>query len=111
MQNPEIKVPSMGYTKEKRQMRNRIETNRLILRPFEPSDAQAAFTWLGDPLVMQFTPSGPDKSIEETRTWLARYESMGSSTGWSMELSRETPGFRVSLFLLIQRRSRSWATN
>jgi len=54
-------------------MRARIETNRLILRPFELSDAQAAFGWLGDPVVMRFTPTGPDKSIEETKTRLVAF--------------------------------------
>lgn len=52
----------------------RIETARLILRPFERKDAQVAFGWLGDPAVMQFTPTGPDKSVEETRARLADYE-------------------------------------
>jgi RimJ/RimL family protein N-acetyltransferase len=51
----------------------RIETNRLILQPFELSDAEAAFGWLGDPVVMRFTPTGPVKSIEETRARLALF--------------------------------------
>lgn len=38
-------------------MRNRIETRRLILRPFEEKDA---FGWFGDPEVMRFTTTGPD---------------------------------------------------
>jgi RimJ/RimL family protein N-acetyltransferase len=54
-------------------MQNRIETNRLILRPFEPSDAEAAFGWFGDPVVMRFTPTGPDKSTDETKTRLGSY--------------------------------------
>ena len=53
------------------EMQNRIETERLILRPFEASDAEAAFGWFGNPIVMRFTPKGPDKSIEETRAKLA----------------------------------------
>jgi RimJ/RimL family protein N-acetyltransferase len=52
-------------------MQTRIETSRLILRPFEQSDAQAAFQWFGDPVVMRFTLTGPDKSVEETITRLA----------------------------------------
>ena len=55
------------------EMENRIATNRLILRPFELSDAEAAFRWLGDSLVMRFTPTGPDKSIDETRARLAGF--------------------------------------
>jgi RimJ/RimL family protein N-acetyltransferase len=54
-------------------MQNRIQTNRLILRPFEASDAESAFGWLGDPVVMRFTPTGPDKSLEETKARLAGY--------------------------------------
>jgi [ribosomal protein S5]-alanine N-acetyltransferase len=51
-------------------MQDRIETERLILRPFERSDAEAAFGWFGDPIVMRFTPMGPDKSIEDTKAKL-----------------------------------------
>src|SRR5215469_1019880 len=54
-------------------MQAKIETDRLILRPFEASDAEAAFGWLGDPVVMRFTPTGPDKSIEETKTRLVAF--------------------------------------
>jgi RimJ/RimL family protein N-acetyltransferase len=54
-------------------MQGKIETNRLIIRPFEASDAEAAFGWLGDPVVMRFTPTGPDKSIEETKTRLVAF--------------------------------------
>jgi ribosomal-protein-alanine N-acetyltransferase len=50
-----------------------IETSRLILRPFEPSDAEAAFEWFGDPAVMRFTPTGPDASIGQTRRRLAKF--------------------------------------
>jgi RimJ/RimL family protein N-acetyltransferase len=50
-----------------------IETQRLMLRPFEVSDAEAAFGWLGDPVVMRFTPAGADKSTEETKARLAGY--------------------------------------
>jgi RimJ/RimL family protein N-acetyltransferase len=54
-------------------MRPRIQSERLILRPCEPSDAEAAFGWLGDPVVMRFTPTRPDKSIDETKAKLARF--------------------------------------
>ena len=33
-------------------MRSRIETSRLILRPFEEEDAEAAFGWFGEPAGM-----------------------------------------------------------
>src|SRR5215469_2130815 len=64
-------------------MQAKIETDRLILRPFELSDAQAAFCWLGDPVVMRFTPTGPDKSIEETKTRLAVFMDHQQTHGFS----------------------------
>lgn len=70
-------------------MQTRIETSRLILRPFEPQDAQAAFQWFGDPVVMRFTPTGPDKSIEETITRLADYQNHQKAHGFSKWLILE----------------------
>ncbi len=32
-------------------MKATLETSRLILRPFEPGDIEAAFGWFGDPIV------------------------------------------------------------
>jgi [ribosomal protein S5]-alanine N-acetyltransferase len=64
-------------------MRDKIETDRLILRPFEPADAQTAFEWFGDPVVMRFTPTGPDKSVEETRARLAEYQRHQREHGFS----------------------------
>lgn len=55
-------------------MHLKIETSRLILRPFEPTDAEEAFNWFGDPVVMRFTPTGPDTSIGQTKTRLANYQ-------------------------------------
>jgi len=55
-------------------VRTLIETRRLILRPFESDDVEAAFAWFGDPIVMRFTPSGPDASIEQTKARLANYQ-------------------------------------
>jgi ribosomal-protein-alanine N-acetyltransferase len=70
-------------------MQARIETSRVILRPFEASDAQSAFEWFGDPVVMRFTPTGPDKSIEETITRLAGYQNHQKAHGFSKWLIRE----------------------
>jgi RimJ/RimL family protein N-acetyltransferase len=50
-----------------------IETERLQLRPFQENDAEAAFAWFGDPLVMRFVPGGPDLSLEATRRRVQRY--------------------------------------
>lgn len=70
-------------------MQTRIETSRLILRPFQLSDAQAAFEWFGDPVVMRFTPTGPDKSMEETITRLAGYQDHQNAHGFSKWLIQE----------------------
>jgi RimJ/RimL family protein N-acetyltransferase len=70
-------------------MQTRIETSRLILRPFQLSDAQASFEWFGDPVVMRFTPTGPDKSIEETITRIAGYQNHQKARGFSKWLIQE----------------------
>ncbi len=64
-------------------MRATIETSRLILRPFESGDVGAAFTWFGNPIVMRFTPTGPDTSIEQTKARLAKYQEHQSAHGFS----------------------------
>lgn len=76
-------MPEVTRAEEKQRMRTRIETRRLILRPFEPADVEAAFGWFGDPVVMRFTCTGPDKSIEETRTRLTYFENHQQTHGFS----------------------------
>jgi len=61
----------------------KIETSRLILRPFELTDAEAAFGWFGSPVVMRFTPTGPDTSIGQTKTRMARYKEHQTAHGFS----------------------------
>jgi len=64
-------------------MANLIETQRLLLRPFEDDDALAAHAWFSDPVVMKYTPSGPDASLAVTRERLARYQAHQSRHGFS----------------------------
>jgi RimJ/RimL family protein N-acetyltransferase/predicted metal-dependent hydrolase len=64
-------------------VRTSIETRRLILRPFESEDVDAAFEWFGDPIVMRFTPAGPDTSIEQTKARLANYQEHQTEHGFS----------------------------
>lgn len=64
-------------------MQTKIETSRLVLRPFQPSDVRAAFTWFGDPVVMQFTVTGPDKSMEDTARRLAFFDKHQRAHGFS----------------------------
>src|SRR5260370_23110914 len=60
-----------------------LKTCRLILRPFESGDVEAAFGWFGDPTVMRFTPTGPDTSIEQTKARLANYQEHQTTHGFS----------------------------
>jgi len=60
-----------------------IETSRLTLCPFEEADAQAAFGWFGDPLVMRFVPGGADRTIEQTTARLADYRTHQTAHGFS----------------------------
>jgi len=64
-------------------METQIQTARLLLRPFQPSDIEAAFTWFGDPVVMHLTVTGPDKSFEETKRRLAFYDQHQRAHGYS----------------------------
>ncbi len=64
-------------------MRATIETSRLILRPFESRDAEAAFVWFGDPVVMRFAPTGPDTSLEQTKARLTNYQEHQATHGFS----------------------------
>lgn len=60
-----------------------METERLRLRPFAADDVSSAFGWFGDPLVMRFTPSGPDKNLEQTAARLAGYQRHQANHGFS----------------------------
>jgi RimJ/RimL family protein N-acetyltransferase len=60
-----------------------IETERLQLRPFEEADAEAAFGWLGNPMVMRYVPNGPDPSLEATRRRVQGYRQHQAAHGFS----------------------------
>ena len=47
-----------------------IETERLILRPITPVDADEAFVWLGDEKVNKFMPYNLYKNIDEVLRWI-----------------------------------------
>lgn len=69
-----------------------LETERTILRPFQPVDAAAAFAWFGDPEVMRFIPSGPDRNPEESLARVLRYIAHEEQHGFSkwIVLDRES---------------------
>jgi ribosomal-protein-alanine N-acetyltransferase len=54
-------------------MQNTLETARTQLRPFGISDAAEAFRWFSDSEVMRFIPHGPDHSVDQTSSRIARY--------------------------------------
>jgi ribosomal-protein-alanine N-acetyltransferase len=60
-----------------------IETERLRLVPFGREDVEAAYRWLGDPQVMRFVPSGPDRSLEATRKRIEGYREHQATHGFS----------------------------
>ena len=71
----------------------RIETHRLILRPFRTGDAEDMFSgWASDPEVTRFLtwPTHPDVKVTEMvlNDWISRYED-GGFFNWAIEW-RET---------------------
>jgi RimJ/RimL family protein N-acetyltransferase len=76
-------------------MKATLETSRLILSPFESSDLEAAFGWFGDPIVMRFTPTGPDTSIDQTKARLANYQAHQATHGFSKWIILERPSRRA----------------
>lgn len=47
-----------------------LETERLILRPITPEDAETAFVWLSDERVNRFMPYNLYKNIDEVLNWI-----------------------------------------
>src|SRR5262245_42451409 len=51
-----------------------IETNRLLLRPFTPDDAEALHTQIfGDPDAMEFLPGGIPRTLKQTERVIEYY--------------------------------------
>ena len=51
-------------------MERMIETERLILRPLEESDASDVFEWVGDPVVNKYMPYSLYHDIEQVKEWI-----------------------------------------
>ena len=47
-----------------------LETERLILRPLTPEDAETAFVWLSDERGNRFMPYNLYKNIDEVLNWI-----------------------------------------
>ena len=73
-------------------MTDRIETERLRLRPFEEADAAEAFAWFSDVEVMRFIPRGPDRTPEDSHRRIEGYRDHQARFGFSKWLveHRET---------------------
>jgi len=70
-------------------MRDLLETERLLLRPFRPEDVEVAFSWLGDVEVMRYMPAGPDTSLGQTISRLVAYREHQLVYGYSKWLVSE----------------------
>ena len=53
-----------------------FETERLLLRPLTPDDAEAAFVWLSDPEVNRYMPYPIYTEVEAARQWLASLDGL-----------------------------------
>ena len=89
-----------------------INTERLFIRPFRPSDAEDVFEWRSDPEVNRFMPYPCDGSVEEVRQrieeWIAdndKYAIELKSTGkvigdisleWSEKDSAYEIGYNIN---------------
>ncbi|MGZ5008363.1 MAG: GNAT family N-acetyltransferase [Methylobacter sp.] len=60
-----------------------LQTARTVMRPFSEADAIEAFAWFGDPLVMKFTPHGPDTTFESTVERIKHYIDHQSKYGYA----------------------------
>ena len=48
----------------------RIETDRLILRPLRVEDAEDVFQWVGDPVVNRYMPYPVYETVEQAKKWI-----------------------------------------
>lgn len=69
-----------------------IETDRLMLRPLVPADAEDFYKVFSDPQVLRYTPSGPPESVEQAREWLEARATRGD----------HVPGVRTCAVVLLE---------
>lgn len=70
-----------------------VKTERLLLRPFRPSDLPAVHALHSQPEVMRWTQRGvPHETLDETQAWLQRflYPPGACSLNWAICLRRPT---------------------
>ena len=61
---------------------SRLETPRLVLRPFDADDVPAAHVWMSDPAVMRFYPFA-DRTLDDTRKRIDRYRRHHEDRGFA----------------------------
>lgn len=60
-----------------------LETERALLRPFQPADAAEAFSWFGDAEVMRHIPLGADQTSADSAARIGRYIDHQNRYGFS----------------------------
>ena len=67
-----------------------IQTERLMLRPFAPSDEEAAYAFFSDPSVMRFSLNGPHASRKPTEDFIVANVNRQQRLGYSIWAVVET---------------------
>jgi RimJ/RimL family protein N-acetyltransferase len=62
----------------------RLETRRLVIRTFEPQDAEPWIAMVNDPDVLRFLPPGPAPTMEMFQTSMDRRHAMEREHGYAM---------------------------
>jgi len=62
----------------------RLETSRLMIRSFEPSDAAAMFRVFSDPEVRKYLPPRPDPVLEQMRAGIERQMAIERERGYGL---------------------------
>lgn len=69
----------------------KVETARLLLRPFTGDDAENVHVYASDPAVCRFTDWGPN-TREMTEAWVAEAASVGAPAHWAITLKDDAVG-------------------
>lgn len=72
-----------------------IETERLLIRPFELDDAEQIHAVWSDPEVMRWIPSGPLPTLDATRQKIQRFLAHQAAHGFSLWPVRERATGRI----------------